>query len=378
MAKKTLVAVLASHDSVSKNNELIEVFEKLHELDQPEILKSFHFVFTGGTYRRLFAPRRLPDEIKTLKTLGPASLKNVIRALEEVKEFEGIGPMNKDVKDFIIKQCGVTVLPDRKLGGVTILSNLIVHSQCSIIWPFLSSLTSHWLNPENLALMRLCDFWNVKRLMNRASVEEWFKHEAERDAKRLPQKVNPLDVRLVTTPVKKTGAKKKGTKAVEGLKVKKNTKTGCYEVNVAQPPKRRVMLPLEKQRIALIAHDDVKPRMIRFAAQYEEVLMKFERILTTGTTGSEVEKACSRLCSLGKVVKCQSGPKGGDIEIATEILANRCHVVIFFVDPLNPHPHIDDIRVVFGACMREQPNSTVHMFTNEFHAREWMEEVIRR
>jgi methylglyoxal synthase len=64
-----------------------------------------------------------------------------------------------------------------------------------------------------------------------------------------------------------------------------------------------------------------------------------------------------------------SGPKGGDIEVATEIIFGRCHVVIFLIDPLKPHPHLDDIRVILGAGMMQD----VEMLTNERQAREWME-----
>lgn len=75
------------------------------------------------------------------------------------------------------------------------MTNLIVQRQCNIIWPFLSPVTVHWLHPDNLALMRLCDLWNAKRLMNAESVRAWFRDEAERDVKRNPQKI-PLTIVL--------------------------------------------------------------------------------------------------------------------------------------------------------------------------------------
>jgi methylglyoxal synthase len=69
-----------------------------------------------------------------------------------------------------------------------------------------------------------------------------------------------------------------------------------------------------------------------------------------------------------------TGPLGGDIEIATEVLYGHCDVVVFFRDPQSPHPHIEDIRTLFAACMRTRD---VLMFTNEEHARDWMKEVVR-
>jgi methylglyoxal synthase len=125
--------------------------------------------------------------------------------------------------------------------------------------------------------------------------------------------------------------------------------------------------------IALIAHDEMKARMIEFAVDHEAELVKFHTILATGTTGREVAAATSRKLD-DKMIRYHSGPKGGDIEIATMILHDLCDVVIFFVDPLRPHPHIEDIRVVFQACM---VSDHVVMITNEMHAREFMARVVR-
>jgi methylglyoxal synthase len=113
--------------------------------------------------------------------------------------------------------------------------------------------------------------------------------------------------------------------------------------------------------------------MAEFAMQYEQELDKFDHILATGTTGREVGEAAPALQH--KIKRFHSGPKGGDIQIATEILFARCDVIVFFLDPLRPHPHADDIRVVLAACMVE---NNVRILTNEVEARDWMEEVVRR
>jgi methylglyoxal synthase len=125
--------------------------------------------------------------------------------------------------------------------------------------------------------------------------------------------------------------------------------------------------------IALIAHDEMKARMTEFVIDHERELRMFGTILATGTTGREVAAATSKEID-GKMVRHHSGPKGGDIEIATAILYKYCDVVIFFVDPLKPHPHIEDIRVVFQACM---VSDQVVMITNEMHAREFMSRMVR-
>lgn len=108
--------------------------------------------------------------------------------------------------------------------------------------------------------------------------------------------------------------------------------------------------------------------MVDFAIEYEDELSQYNRILATGTTGQEIKAATRRLEK--KVKLCRSGPKGGDIEVAAEILLGRCHTIVFFVDPLHPHPHADDIRALLAACMRKKE---VRIFTNEVQARRWMD-----
>lgn len=291
-----------------------------------------------------------------------------------------------EVKRFLIERAGITVLPNRKEGGVSILANLIVQRQCSIIWPFLSPITVHWLNPENLALMRLCDLWNAKRLMNAESVWAWFCDEAKRDEQRNPQKLEKgLTIRLGTSDEEKDKLTGKTLPLPPWPTARKTSHKDYtyHEINLSleresRPQELCDFKDFSQQTIALIAHDAMKDRIVDFAIQYENELNKFGRILATGTTGQEVQNACRQLREEEKVKRCLSGPKGGDIEIASEILCGRCNYVVFFIDPLHPHPHIDDIRVVFSACMSEIKDNKVRMLTNEVQAREWIEEVVRR
>lgn len=327
-SERTIIGILASHDNFEINNTLRELLETLYTYDK-EVLAKYQFVMTGGTYDRIIEGKDKPD----------------------------IKPVNEDVRKFLISECGITKLPSRKDGGVTILSFLVTQQQCSILWLFLTPLTSHWLNPENLALMRLSDYWHAKRLMNWGSVYEWFCKEAILDAKRNVQKL-PLKIEFYD----------KNNKPIDSIVAKTNDSVFILE--------RRELMKfpenIEEMTIALIAHNDMKARMIEFAVDNEKELLKFKRILSTGTTGREVSANTRNLYE--KVCRYHSGPKGGDIEIATEILFGNCHVVIFFIDPLNPHPHIEDIRVVFSACMIQK---NVRMLTNEMQAREWIQRVVR-
>jgi methylglyoxal synthase len=234
-----------------------------------------------------------------------------------------------------------------------------VHHQCSIIWPFFNPITSHWLNPENQALLRLSDLWNVKRLMNGASVKDWFRHEAQWDVRRNLQQIL-LKVTL--------GSPERDQAWPQGEKTHNND-----YFTVTLPNRKRSQeefcTRFGDESIALIARDEMKQLMTDFAVEYEEELRQFRRILATGGTGQEIENACRRLREEKKIRRYLSGPKMGDIQIATEILFNRCNIVIFFIDPLHPHPHIDNIRAVVGACTAEIKHNNVRILTSEVHAR---------
>jgi methylglyoxal synthase len=111
----------------------------------------------------------------------------------------------------------------------------------------------------------------------------------------------------------------------------------------------------------------MKTRIEEFVLDYQTELQKFDRIITTGTTGKIVQEAAPQLAQ--KVRRYNSGPKGGDIEIAIEMIFKRCDVAVFLVDPLSAHPHSEDIRVLFGAAIL----NGVRLLTNERQARSWMD-----
>ncbi|MDO8519999.1 MAG: methylglyoxal synthase [Deltaproteobacteria bacterium] len=88
--------------------------------------------------------------------------------------------------------------------------------------------------------------------------------------------------------------------------------------------------------IALIAHDGKKPDMVAFVKDHIELIRKF-KIVATGTTGKYVEKAGL------PVTKVETGPKGGDAQIAAMIVEKKLDGIIFLRDPLGIHPHEPDI-----------------------------------
>jgi len=339
-ARKTVIGVLASHDDNFTNQDLSQLLEWLYTNERDK-LRQFHFLFTGGTFGRV--------------VLG-----------EPNSNYQ---MANEKARSFIEKHS--TRLPGFARGGVTILTNFVVQRQCSIVWAFLSPNSSHWLNPENLALMRICDTLKVRRFFNSHSVKAWFRYEVVKHYRLNSQNI-PLKLLFGTRHCSLASPPLLATSAVGGQHWKLpdpnfNTISGfriekeCLGGN-----------PFKNLTIALIAHNRLKEKIVDFVVEYEYELSRFKRILATQSTGQAVQQAARSLA--GKICLCRSGPLGGDVEIATEILYGHCDVVIFFVDPQTPHPHIEDVRTLFTACMRK---GGVLIFTNEEHARDWMNTVVR-
>ena len=99
-------------------------------------------------------------------------------------------------------------------------------------------------------------------------------------------------------------------------------------------------------KIALIAHDNKKAEMVAFVSKR---LPFFNReditIVTTGTTGKHVKHA-----GIGNVETVQSGPLGGDAQIAAQVTEGKINLVIFLRDPLDKHPHDVDISMLMRLC----------------------------
>lgn len=106
---------------------------------------------------------------------------------------------------------------------------------------------------------------------------------------------------------------------------------------------------LENHTLALIAHDARKPQMMEFAADHFDVLSRFAKRVATGTTGQGLnELAWSRGWPQGQpwVQRYQSGPMGGDAQIADLVLERRCQRAIFFEDPHVARQHEADIQLL--------------------------------
>lgn len=101
--------------------------------------------------------------------------------------------------------------------------------------------------------------------------------------------------------------------------------------------------------IALVAHDHRKADMVdwvKFNAQY----LSKHHLVCTGTTGSLIRKALVGM-GIDADIKCMnSGPMGGDAEIAAKVVNNEIDFAIFLIDDLNPQPHEADIQMLLRQC----------------------------
>ncbi len=98
-------------------------------------------------------------------------------------------------------------------------------------------------------------------------------------------------------------------------------------------------------RLAVIAHDGKKAEMVAFLNKHIDFLhQKDIKIIATGTTGKHAIEAGL------EVQRYESGPRGGDAQIAAEVVTGKVQMVFFFRDPMDKHPHEPDIQMLMRVC----------------------------
>jgi methylglyoxal synthase len=95
-----------------------------------------------------------------------------------------------------------------------------------------------------------------------------------------------------------------------------------------------------RKRIALIAHDNCKDDLLDWA-RYNRGTLSGHDLYATGTTGSRIGLELHLA-----VTPFLSGPLGGDQQVGAAIAEGRLDFVIFFWDPLEPHPHDVDVKAL--------------------------------
>jgi methylglyoxal synthase len=106
-----------------------------------------------------------------------------------------------------------------------------------------------------------------------------------------------------------------------------------------------------QKNIAIVAHDNRKKDLIEWVEWNVTILAK-HKLTCTGTTGNLVEKAIrSKLTKSGMprdftIQKLRSGPLGGDQQLGALITEGEIDFVIFFWDPMEPHPHDVDVKAL--------------------------------
>lgn len=95
-----------------------------------------------------------------------------------------------------------------------------------------------------------------------------------------------------------------------------------------------------RKRIALVAHDKMKPKLIAWAVTHKATLAK-HHLYGTGTTGGLL------ISKVGLEVTCmKSGPLGGDLEMGNLIVNGGLDMMIFFWDPMTAQPHDVDVKAL--------------------------------
>jgi methylglyoxal synthase len=107
-----------------------------------------------------------------------------------------------------------------------------------------------------------------------------------------------------------------------------------------------------QKAIALVAHDNRKRDLIEWVS-WNHAILAGHKLVCTGTTGRLVEEALAQKAAESEdalpkppIRKLKSGPLGGDQQLGALIAEGEIDVVIFFWDPMQPHPHDVDVKAL--------------------------------
>ena len=99
----------------------------------------------------------------------------------------------------------------------------------------------------------------------------------------------------------------------------------------------------------MVAHDQRKIDMVEWAVHNAATLAN-HKLICTGTTGNLIKKAFAEMGIESEIICVNSGPLGGDAEIAALVVRKEVNLAIFLIDDLNPQPHEADIQMLLRQC----------------------------
>lgn len=279
-------------------------------------------------------------------------------------------------------------------GGLAELAAFVARGECLAVIALLDPADPYSDAIENWALKRLTIEKKIRLITTRSAAERWFVYEAGHNNAKRPIEWKP-----------------------------NNWENG---IKNADEKESFLRLKLGERTLALISHDNKKDEMVKFVNGHLETLAQHHRILTTGTTGwllklifagesqtsgflheirttkvvpeKRIAESLAKLLShdkwqfvsledlladvrrrlqtrsndefTSKIMPLPSGPDGGDVLIANEVLNHQCHTMVFFQDPLTAHPHEDDIRLLEHTA--QLPGVFAECVSDEHSAEEWM------
>ena len=132
----------------------------------------------------------------------------------------------------------------------------------------------------------------------------------------------------------------------------------------------------KSKRIALIAHDNMKPELIEWCFENKHVLSGHS-LCGTGTTATLIA------AKTGLDVKAyNSGPLGGDQQIGAQIAEGNIDIVVFFSDPLTAQPHDPDVKAllriaqVYDIPIANNRATADFIITSEYMNSEYTHDII--
>jgi len=115
-----------------------------------------------------------------------------------------------------------------------------------------------------------------------------------------------------------------------------------------------------RKSIALIAHDDMKDNLQKWALNNRTAPAQ-STLYATGTTGRPLSKEPGI-----EIHNMKSGPLGGDLQIGTKIAEGKIDVLIFFRDPLEAQPHAPDVKALLRMAVAWDIPAAANRATADF------------